>query len=666
MMHRVHWAAPAPTWIAAASHPSPLDRAAAIRRPRLLRFASDAFMQELAAILDDDPERLAEIEARAGETWREYPGAPALPAADDTLLATPVRRSLGARFTLTKQGQPKESAKLADAQKASRPAAAEPLVLKLFQSSHQRFYLVAASIVCRFPGLPDHFVDPSKQERAWFVVRRLIARDDASTTFVPAESEEHAFVTSDTGSTWVPVPAPAVAGAPPVLVRGEEKLPMFGSPFVGRDAVSRRLFTGLVPVSRREAYMGAPRGKPAPPVADEEKAESEAEQMGAFPEPVDSRVVILIDDVIGPWRTLQAQVKDLNDTILSAAGTARAAPDHLDEPPKVALQKRDQILYGSWLVLLDFAAYLHRYLPAVGDAIDAGSPAALTTDAERALYTKLTQVIYTTQNPTTTITLAQALNRFDEKYRTTLELGPTLLGDNTRAQLESLPRFAFGAIKWPPVDTTETRTKKFTEELTGPGPNAIKAAVEAALRERVPDASVPPPPAAAHAAIPANRTTRFVIRCVFERPRCGPIAPPIVSEPTEPFAMAAYFDPDAPARQVRIAMPIDTSPAGLRKFQKGASFLISDVFCGQLGAARKLTLGDLVLSVLPWPFHKDLPEPQVEPCQDGMVCSLSIPIVTICALIFLIIIAIVFNTFFFWLPFLIQCFPLKLKAKEQL
>ena len=51
------------------------DRAAAIRRPMLLRFASDAFMQELAGILDDDPERLAEIEARPGETWRDYPGA---------------------------------------------------------------------------------------------------------------------------------------------------------------------------------------------------------------------------------------------------------------------------------------------------------------------------------------------------------------------------------------------------------------------------------------------------------------------------------------------------------------------------------------------------------------------------------------------------------------
>lgn len=30
------------------------------------------------------------------------------------------------------------------------------------------------------------------------------------------------------------------------------------------------------------------------------------------------------------------------------------------------------------------------------------------------------------------------------------------------------------------------------------------------------------------------------------------------------------------------------------------------------GNKRKITLGDLILSVLPWPFHKDLPSPSAE------------------------------------------------------
>ena len=46
--------------------------------------------------------------------------------------------------------------------------------------------------------------------------------------------------------------------------------------------------------------------------------------------------------------------------------------------------------------------------------------------------------------------------------------------------------------------------------------------------------------------------------------------------------MANFFDPDAPARPVRIALPIDTSPAGLRKFDKNAAFVMSDMLCGQV------------------------------------------------------------------------------------
>jgi hypothetical protein len=91
--------------------------------------------------------------------------------------------------------------------------------------------------------------------------------------------------------------------------------------------------------------------------------------------------------------------------------------------------------------------------------------------------------------------------------------------------------------------------------------------------------------------------------------------------------------------------------------------MISDMLCGQLKRIRKLSLGDLVLSVLPWPFHKDLPRPDDNgPCADsfGEFCSLSIPIVTLCALIFLIILVALFDLFFKWLPLLFWCFPIKL------
>ena len=43
----------------------------------------------------------------------------------------------------------------------------------------------------------------------------------------------------------------------------------------------------------------------------------------------------------------------------------------------------------------------------------------------------------------------------------------------------------------------------------------------------------------------------------------------------------------------------------------------------------------------------------------GMICSLSIPIITICALILLMIIVSLLNIVFWWLPFFKICFPKK-------
>ena len=64
-------------------------------------------------------------------------------------------------------------------------------------------------------------------------------------------------------------------------------------------------------------------------------------------------------------------------------------------------------------------------------------------------------------------------------------------------------------------------------------------------------------------------------------------------------------------------------------------------------------------------LHKDLPDPgETGPCRDpggldfGMICSLSIPIVTLCALILLIIMVTLFDYFFRWLPYLFVCFPI--------
>jgi hypothetical protein len=215
-----------------------------------------------------------------------------------------------------------------------------------------------------------------------------------------------------------------------------------------------------------------------------------------------------------------------------------------------------------------------------------------------------------------------------------------------------------------PPGVTLSDTQKILRKISGLR-NLIAAALPA-----TPSAAVPDLPLAAQPVMEPDRTARFIIRCVFERPECGPIDPPLLSAPSREFELASFFDPDAPARPIRIALPLDTSPAGFRRAPKNTAFMISDLLCGQINRAKGLGFVDLVLAVLPWPFHKDLPNTGTGACTTddgaslGMICSLSIPIITICALILLIIIVLLLDLIFKWIPYFIVCFPLpKFSAK---
>ena len=97
---------------------------------------------------------------------------------------------------------------------------------------------------------------------------------------------------------------------------------------------------------------------------------------------------------------------------------------------------------------------------------------------------------------------------------------------------------------------------------------------------------------------------------------------------------------------------------------------MSDMLCGQVQRAKGMGFIDLVLQVLPWPFHKDIDVGKGGGCKGGgleigMICSLSIPIITICALLLLIIIVTLLDFIFRWLPYFIICFPVPgLKGKK--
>ena len=118
-----------------------------------------------------------------------------------------------------------------------------------------------------------------------------------------------------------------------------------------------------------------------------------------------------------------------------------------------------------------------------------------------------------------------------------------------------------------------------------------------------------------------------------------------MSEPTRPFRLASVFDPDAPARPSQVALPLDTTPAALRRHDKSVAFVISDELAKQMArikGLKKLTEGEV-----------DDPQLGI-----GMICSLSIPIITLCAFIVLMIFISLLNIIFWWLPFFKICFPI--------
>ncbi len=142
----------------------------------------------------------------------------------------------------------------------------------------------------------------------------------------------------------------------------------------------------------------------------------------------------------------------------------------------------------------------------------------------------------------------------------------------------------------------------------------------------------------------------YAVRFVFEHGGC----PPVVSAPSRVFQLASYFDPDAPVRRVTVSLPVDTSISGLRKFPKAVSFLVSNQLRQQMERVGKVKLKDLDDGAVGTAPAIDL----------GMICSFSIPIITICALILMMIIVSLLNIVFWWLPFLKICLPIKLEAKS--
>lgn len=521
--HEIQWVTAQPLWAGFSSEPE------LMRRPALLRFASDSFMDDLAALLEPETPDLTGYVAE--------------------------RRSYRPRPI----GQPEPWEPALDR-------------LKLYQSIHGDFYLVAAGLVCRMPGLPDHAVDTTAKEDVSFVLRRV------------GEAGELAWTVAPSGRSWQPVEGPLDTVAP-----GEDLLPMFPLGFTSGER-KRRLLVGLVPTSSGETFKA---GGKLSPLADESGQVADPR-----PQELSGRVT----------RPLQALL-----------------------PTPRANQPSDaDAIVPSQFVLVDLADFIRTNARTVFDALADPDLAAELRGAPLELFELLSENVVD-QLDDASPTWRQALvTAWDEHDK--------ILGE------------AVGA----PTDVTVTRSTLEAVDLELAVLAALPDLPEGSPRvDGVAAADVAAPKITESVYPPKGRDVVYRIRCVYRRPECGALCPPVVSEPTEDFQIAGFFDPDAPARPIRITMPLDTKPQTLRKFNRNVGFMLSDELRKQM--ARVVDVQKLIKD-------KQVEDPE-EGLDLGVICSFSLPIITIVALMLLMIMVGLLNIIFWWMPFFRICFPApKLKA----
>ncbi|HEY0150503.1 MAG TPA: hypothetical protein VGB92_00805 [Longimicrobium sp.] len=609
-MSRVAWLAPSPLW-------GDLSGGTDFRRPAVLRFATDTFMQDFQDALARRPATVRGFVARE-ETWRK-------PAA-----GLPPRTAAGP---------------------AAVPAGE---TLKLYQPVHGRFYLVTASLGCRVPGLPEHTVDLASGETVSFVLRRL-ATDEAT-----GKRTEMAWVKGASAYGWT-----AAATAAPL--DAEERLPMFGT-FFDADGLKRRIFAGFIPVDRREQYVG---GRDVTPAEEDDTTPSPALTTVAPVTIEDSRVLEFQRSVLDPWVGLRDwyTIETASVTDWARVNAARTAAEQ-----------------ASALVLLDLATFVRLELPAVWNAFATPALAVSLPTAQRAFHDAFAFSLWNRNAAGTgavSSTFRQALLDADdsreELENATLTVGapPSFPAGYTPRLLTVDPAIdpALTTVALHPLATRDAiaadkgklnalldRSLSLPEDVPGVRRRPIVQKLMDALYEAdvaagasggtTATAKEPQRPPTL-APLNAQGDDAYVVRCVYARPRCGKRSPPVVSDASAEFRLAGFFDADAPQRAIRVAMPVDTSPAALRKYDRNVAFLLSDELRKQMSRVKGMK--ELMDGDVGSPSGLNI----------SVICSLSIPIITICALIVLMLMVSLLNIVFFWLPFFISCFPVPtLKAKE--
>lgn len=621
MAHDVQWYSPAPLW------PKRLQNGTGdrLQTPELLQFEQDDFMSDLQKTLEETPNNLNEKRAK-GEKYLGGNGSP---------------------------------------ESVEGP-------IPLYQPAHERYYLVTASLVCRERGLPDRAVDTTNEEKAAFVLRRLVP--DASGS-VDVDGEPHAEY------RWVKTSAKengsssgsgqngaAKAGGKTGewrrvdnrldVPKREERLSMFPQSYAPQTPVEqmkgkRRLWAGLIPVAKRDTFETAQIRHTEKSGTSESDGSGNDETGSSAPTPFASK-----DDPLRDPRKVKFDTRIL--------GAFRQIKALLDESSAevTAEDVRDRIVF-AWYDLWEFlGTHLEDVQKSIKDgktAEDANFPETQKQNSGNRARRKraLLRVLNTAyvQEMGLGDRAADALRTVgtgeDSTFVQSGRLGEVLKGselpqtDDNQLDQNKLKK-AFLDNDQDEDRLLETKIngvegKEKNKEENGGREPALKTAANRALGpvenvSSLPDDLQPP------TTDPVEGGT-YIVRCLYERPKCpGPLRRE-VSAPSSPFRMASFFDAEAPARDIDITMP-GVSPKDFRDSSQSATMVFTTELSKQAEKIQKVAFQELGANG------------DTQTIDLGRVCSLSIPIITICALALLLVMVVVLNIVFWWLPFFKICFPL--------
>jgi hypothetical protein len=515
--------------------------------------------------------------------------------------------------------------------------------LKLYQPLHQRYYLVTGSLICRQFGMPDRTVVRKNGEKTSFVLRRTVK--DAQGNPV-----EQGWVNDGPNKGWQPLKDEQKRL---VLIRkDEQRLPLHpvkvGMINQAPTNIQRKVYYGYIPVDGREKYL-MQRDDTAQAIQD---AIDHPPAGGPISDP---RIDQVRTQVFEPWRGLYVDSKGNKLDSQHTPGT-------------------DAQRLISLYLIVDLGDFLKNNLPSVLDAVtndrtNLPDNQQHTNAHRQALLDELNKIFLDAtsgqiklaaaikdlqdssklaqaeaDSPTLTYNVYDAIREYAIADLPAGKFIDPYHGDHQDAPTIPPPTDGVYRVHVRATHQNGAETKVYYLADDGPFHKLVQDALDEEKTEKKSNnkqwLNVPPEVEDMIKNDPPDGDV-YYLRLVYEYGD-GCV---VLSDLSEGFTFARPFDPDAPARHIRIELP-SIKPKDLRKFKRGVGMQSS---CELNKLTNLLSLDNVM--------NGNISAQTCTSVELAMICSFSIPIITLVAFIVMFIFLVLLNIIFWWLPFIRICFP---------